>query len=178
MKRDRRWCQGNLQHLRLLFTEGLFGAHRALFLNGALSYMSALLWFVFLTLSTVEAVTNALREPEYFPHGASLFPEWPIWRPDWALWLLAVIAMILFLPKILSVVLIVLKRRSAPAFGGVVRLSLSMLLQILLSSPLAPTRMAFHSPFVLLNLLRRPVAWRSQGREEITTSWRGGPPHP
>src|SRR5437667_180636 len=73
MKRDRRWCQGNLQHLRLLFTEGLFGAHRALFLNGALSYMSALLWFVFLTLSTVEAVEHALREPEYFPHGASLF---------------------------------------------------------------------------------------------------------
>jgi membrane glycosyltransferase len=34
MKRDRRWCQGNLQHLRLLFAEGLFGAHRMLFLNG------------------------------------------------------------------------------------------------------------------------------------------------
>jgi hypothetical protein len=28
MKRDRRWCQGNLQHLRLLFTEGLFGPPR------------------------------------------------------------------------------------------------------------------------------------------------------
>src|SRR5439155_734649 len=98
MKRDRRWCQGNLQHLRLLFTEGLFGAHRALFLNGALSYMSALLWFVFLTLSTVEALATALREPEYFPHGASLFPEWPIWRPDWALWLLAVRALILSVP--------------------------------------------------------------------------------
>src|SRR5436305_10904798 len=172
MKRDRRWCQRNLQHLRLLFTEGLFGAHRALFLNGALSYMSALLWFVFLTLSTVEAVANALRQPEYFPHGASLFPEWPIWRPDWALWLLAVIAMILFLPKILSVVLIVLKRRSARAFGGGVRLSVSVLLEILLSSLLAPIRMVFHSRFVLLNLLGRTVGWRSQGREEITTRWR------
>ncbi|HUI25124.1 MAG TPA: glucans biosynthesis glucosyltransferase MdoH, partial [Candidatus Kryptonia bacterium] len=52
MKRDRRWCQGNLQHLRLLFTEGLFGAHRALFINGVLSYVSALLWFAFLSLST------------------------------------------------------------------------------------------------------------------------------
>jgi len=172
MKRDRRWCQGNLQHLRLLFTEGLFGAHRALFLNGALSYVSALLWFVFLTLSTVEAVETALREPEYFPHGASLFPEWPIWRLDWALWLLAVIAMILFLPKILSVLLIVLRRRSARAFGGVVKLSLGVLLEILLSSLLAPIRMVFHSRFVLTNLLGRTVGWRSQGREEITTSWR------
>ncbi len=30
------------------------------------------------------AIRNALAEHEYFPHGASLFPEWPIWRPDWA----------------------------------------------------------------------------------------------
>jgi membrane glycosyltransferase len=172
MKRDRRWCQGNLQHLRLLFTEGLFGAHRALFLNGALSYMSALLWFGFLTLSTVEAIENALRPPEYFPHGPSLFPEWPIWRLDWALWLLAVIGMILFFPKLLSVVLIALKRRDARLYGGVARLTTSVLLEIVLSTLLAPIRMVFHSRFVLLNLLGRTVGWRSQGREDADTTWR------
>src|SRR6185503_20664673 len=108
MKRDRRWCQGNLQHLRLLFTEGLFGAHRALFLNGALSYMSALLWIAFLSLSTISAVLGVLQPPSYFPDGPSLFPEWPVWRPDWALALVAVIALVLFLPKILSILLITL----------------------------------------------------------------------
>ena len=87
--RDRRWCQGNLQHVRLLFTEGLFGAHRALFLNGALSYVSALLWFSFLLLSTAEAIRFALTEPDYFPAGRALFPQWPVWRPDWAFMLLA-----------------------------------------------------------------------------------------
>jgi len=172
MRRDRRWCQGNLQHLRLVFTEGLFGAHRALFLNGALSYMSALLWFVFLTLSTVEAILNALQPPEYFPHGASLFPEWPIWRPDWALALLGVIGMILFFPKVLSIVLIALRRREARAYGGLARLTLSVLLEILLSSLLAPIRMVFHSRFVLLNLLGRTVGWGSQAREEAETGWR------
>jgi membrane glycosyltransferase len=172
MKRDRRWCQGNLQHLRLLFTEGLFGAHRALFLNGALSYVSALLWFGFLTLSTVEAIRNALQEPEYFPHGLSLFPEWPIWRPDWALSLLAVIAMLLFFPKALSIALIVAKRRQARLYGGVSRLVASVVLEILLSSLLAPIRMVFHSRFVLLNLLGRTVGWRSQGREDAETGWR------
>jgi membrane glycosyltransferase len=172
MKRDRRWCQGNLQHLRLLFTEGLFGAHRALFLNGALSYVSALLWFTFLTLSTVEAIQNALREPEYFPHGPSLFPEWPIWRPDWALALLGIIGMILFFPKALSILLILLKRRDGRAYGGAVRLTLSVALEILVSSLLAPIRMVFHSRFVLTNLLGRTVGWRSQGREDAETSWR------
>jgi len=172
MKRDRRWCQGNLQHLRLLFTEGLFGAHRALFINGVLSYVSALLWFIFLSLSTIEAIQIALAVPDYFPHGPSLFPEWPIWRPDWAYSLLAVIAMLLFLPKILSVVLIAFKGRNTKCYGGFVRLSLSVLLEILLSSLFAPIRMVFHSRFVIQNLLQRTVSWRSQGREDAETTWR------
>ena len=171
MKRDRRWCQGNLQHLRLLFSEGLFGAHRALFVNGVLSYVSALLWFTFLGLSTAEAILDALREPDYFPYGASLFPEWPIWRPDWALALLAVTAMILFLPKLLSITLIVFKSRDARLFGGAARLTLSVLLEIVMSSLLAPIRMTFHSRFVVQNLLGRTVGWRSQGREDAQTGW-------
>jgi membrane glycosyltransferase len=172
MNRHRRWCQGNLQHMRLLFTEGLFGAHRALFLNGALSYMSALLWFGFLTLSTVAAVVNAVREPDYFPHGASLFPEWPIWRPDWAIALLAVTGMILFLPKVLSILMITLKDRSSREYGGAARLILSVVCEILISSLLAPISMVFHSRFVVMNLLGRTVSWKSQGREDNETSWR------
>ncbi len=171
MKRDRRWCQGNLQHLRLLFSEGLFGAHRALFLNGVLSYVSALLWFAFLSLSTAEAIINVLAEYEYFPHGPSLFPEWPIWRPDWAIALLAVTGCILFLPKLLSIALLILRERPTRQFGGVIRIIISVLLEILLSSLLAPIRMVFHSRFVVQNLLGRTVAWRSQGRGDDETSW-------
>ncbi|MEB2286235.1 MAG: glucans biosynthesis glucosyltransferase MdoH [Myxococcales bacterium] len=170
MSRDRRWCQGNLQHLRLLFTEGLFGAHRTLFLNGALSYVSALLWATFLLLSTWEAVANVFFEPDYFPSGPSLFPEWPIWRPNWALALLAVTGMILFVPKILSVLLIAVQGQ-ARAFGGILRLLASVVLDVLLSSLLAPIRMAFHSRFVFTNLIGRTVVWRSQTREDAETSW-------
>jgi membrane glycosyltransferase len=171
LRRDRRWCQGNLQHLRLLFAEGFYGAHRALFLNGALSYVSALLWFCFLTLSTAEAVSEAFREPDYFPSGRSLFPEWPVWRPDWALWLLAVTAVILFLPKVLSVLLIVCKWRTAKAFGGVRRLVASVLLEMLGSTLFAPIRMVFHTKFVFTNLMGRTVTWGSQERSESETTW-------
>jgi membrane glycosyltransferase len=171
MKRDRRWCQGNLQHLRLLFTEGLFGAHRALFLNGALSYVSALLWNAFLALSTIEAIRDAIWEPEYFPHGPALFPEWPVWRLDWALYLLAVIALLLFLPKALSILLVWL-RGNARAYGGVFRLGVSVVLEILMSSLMAPIRMVFHSRFVMMNLIGLTVSWRSQDRDETDTSWR------
>lgn len=171
MKRDRRWCQGNLQHVRLLFTEGLFGAHRALFLNGVLSYVSALLWFSFLLLSTTEAIRYALTEPDYFPSEGGLFPEWPVWRPDWALMLLGVTCVILFLPKVLSVILILVRGR-ARQFGGVLALLFSVPLEILLSSLFAPIRMVFHTRFVLTNLLGRTVGWKSQPREDAETTWR------
>ncbi len=172
MSRDRRWCQGNLQHLRLVFTEGLFGAHRALFLNGVFSYVSAALWFAFLSLSTVAAIYNVLREPDYFPHGPSLFPEWPVWRPDWAMSLMAVVGVLLFLPKVLAILLIWLKRREAKQYGGLFRLLLSVVLEVVTSSLLAPIRMVFHTRFVLTNLLGRTVVWTAQGRDDADTSWR------
>ena len=171
MGRDRRWCQGNLQHLRLLFSEGLFGAHRALFVNGVLSYVSAMLWFAFLVLSTVEAIEIVLREPNYFPDGPSLFPDWPIWRPDWAFSLMAVTAAILFLPKFLSVLLLIVKREGVRPFGGAVRLLASIVVETLLGSLLAPIRMVFHTRFVVQNLLGRTVSWTSQGRDDNQTGW-------
>jgi membrane glycosyltransferase len=171
MGRDRRWCQGNLQHLRLLFSQGIFGAHRALFVNGVLSYVSALLWFAFLLLSTAEAIKQSLIEPDYFPNGPSLFPEWPVWRPDWAMALLAVTAVILFLPKVLAITLVAFGERGARPYGGVGRLSAGVVLEVLLSSLLAPIRMVFHSRFVLTNLFGRTVTWGSQGRQDAETRW-------
>jgi membrane glycosyltransferase len=171
MRRDQRWCQGNLQHLGLLFAEGLFGAHRALFLNGVLSYVSAFLWLCFLVLSTVEALLEALREPDYFPHGPSLFPEWPVWRPDWAIALLAVTGVVLFLPKVLGL-LLVFKQRATRAFGGFPRLVASVVVEVVFASLFAPIRMVFHSRFVVLNTIGRPIVWRSQVRGEAETGWR------
>ena len=75
MQRDQRWCQGNLQHLRLLFTEGLSTAHRALFLNGIFSYISAVLWLGFLVASTSEAVIWALRGARLLLRGTGPVPD-------------------------------------------------------------------------------------------------------
>jgi membrane glycosyltransferase len=170
MKRDRRWCQGNIQHLRLLPTEGLYGAHRALFLNGVLSYVSAMLWFAFLILSTTAAIYESLREPVYFPEGPSLFPEWPVWRPDWAIALAGITAAILFLPKILAI-LLAIGRGEAKQYGGVIKLLGSVLFETIISSLFAPIRMVFHTRFVLTNLTGYTVVWHSQTRGDAETSW-------
>jgi len=64
LKRDHRWCPGNLQHLRLLFTKGIRGIHRALFVNGAMAYGSAFCWFLFLVASFfLEIIISTLLAP-------------------------------------------------------------------------------------------------------------------
>jgi membrane glycosyltransferase len=170
LKRDRRWCQGNLQHIRLLFTRGLFSAHRALFLHGAMSYGSALLWFLFLSLSSAEAIAEAFRMPVYFPGGRSLFPEWPVWHPRWALALLSTTALLLFLPKVLSVAVIAMKK-GARSFGGFRRMIFSVAAEVLFSMLFAPIRMLFHSKFVFLTLMGRQVGWSAQQRADLGTGW-------
>ncbi|MFP5223903.1 MAG: glucans biosynthesis glucosyltransferase MdoH [Acidobacteriota bacterium] len=170
LSRDRRWCMGNMQHLRLVFSSGLFTIHRFLFINGVMAYGSALLWFLFLAASTAEAVIEALVPAVYFPTTKTLFPEWPIWEPWWALSLLLTTGVLLFLPKAFSFILAFIQGR-ARLFGGGFRLLASILLELVLSSLLAPIRMQFHAKFVFITLLGQVTGWETQAREDRPTPW-------
>jgi membrane glycosyltransferase len=163
LARDRRWCQGNLQHLRLVFTRGFFPTHRALFINGVMSYGSALLWLAFLLASTAEAVMAIIAGPVYFPEGPSLFTDWPRYFPAWALALLSSTAMLLFFPKLLGVIYVCLRLRCA-LFGGFVLLCLSVIAEVTISTLLAPARMLFHSWFVLTTVAGFKTGWNPQNR--------------
>ncbi len=171
LKRDRRWCQGNLQHIRLMFTRGFFPTHRALFVNGVLSYGSALLWFAFLLISSAQAVAEVFFEPVYFSSTKTLFPIWPVWRPHWAMALLGSTAVLLFLPKLLSLILVFIKDPDARLFGGKKSLVNGILLEVLLSTALAPIRMLHHSVFVVSTLLGKSVGWGTQSRDDRGTTW-------
>ena len=72
--RDRRWCQGNLQHLALLPTRGLHWVSRLHLLTGIGSYLTAPLWLIFLVLGILVSLQAQFVRPEYFPKGFSLFP--------------------------------------------------------------------------------------------------------
>ncbi|HXG52306.1 MAG TPA: glucans biosynthesis glucosyltransferase MdoH [candidate division Zixibacteria bacterium] len=170
LKRDRRWCQGNLQHLKLLAGDGIRGGHRDVFLMGVMSYVSALLWFLFLVLCTAEITADALLPPSYFSPQPALFPLWPRWNPQWAIALVGTTAVLLLLPKLLALALIVRQRR-ADLFGGAAALCASVALEIVISMMLAPVRMWFHSKFVVATLLGRRIAWGSQRREDCEIGW-------
>ena len=46
--RDRRWCQGNLQHARVLTAAGLHWISRLHLLRGIFAYLAPALWLVLL----------------------------------------------------------------------------------------------------------------------------------
>lgn len=169
LKRDRRWCHGNLMNFRLFLVKGMHPVHRAVFLTGVMSYLSAPLWFMFLALSTALQVVHTLMEPTYFLQPRQLFPVWPQWRPELAIALFSTTLVLLFLPKLLSVVLIWFK--GAKPYGGAFRLFISLLLEMLFSVLLAPVRMLFHTVFVVSAFLGWEVVWNSPQRDDDATPW-------
>jgi membrane glycosyltransferase len=169
LKRDRRWCQGNLMNFRLFLMKGLHPAHRVVFMTGVMAYLSAPLWFASLVASTALLAVHTLSVPQYFVQSYQLFPLWPEWRPGRAIALFSMTAVLLFLPKLLSVLLML--AQGARRFGGGVRLTLSMLGELVYSALLAPIRMLFHAQFVVTSLLGRTVQWKSPPREDAETTW-------
>jgi membrane glycosyltransferase len=171
LKRDQRWCQGNLQNFRLFLTRGLHPAHRAVFMTGVMAYLSAPLWFTFLMLSTALLAVFTLTEPQYFTQPYQLFPTWPVWRPEWAIQLFAGTMTLLFLPKLLSALLLLLKPQGSKPYGGPLRLLSSLVLEIVFSALLAPIRMLFHARYVTGALLGFAVQWKSPPRDDAETPW-------
>lgn len=172
LERDRRWCEGNLQHLRLFNTPGLHPAHRAGFLVGAMAYLSAPLWFLFLVATTIQLSIETLIEPEYFPDQRVLFPDWPIWQPELALSLFASTMAILIAPKFFAALLLIL-RGQARGFGGVIALLMSVITEVLISSLYAPLRMVAHTGFVISALFGLKTNWGGQSRGDGDLPWGG-----
>jgi membrane glycosyltransferase len=164
-KRDRRWCQGNLQHLRMVFAKGFSGLSRLYFLMGIMSYVSSPLWLLFLVLTGFEAYIKSQTMPIYF-FGDNLFPVWPeSYAVEMTTVLLVTLAM-LFLPKLWSLVLALVNWRKMKTYGGVVRALISVMLESIFSMLTAPVLMLYQSKFVLAILMRRSVGWPPQNRDD------------
>jgi membrane glycosyltransferase len=174
-KRDRRWCQGNLQHTWLLTARGFWPANRFHLLMGIMSYVSSALWLLFLLLGLIEALDEAAMDRMGLfrpPDTTSIF-GYHVEIPE-ALTLFVFTMLMLFLPKIVSVVVMLGRPGEVEQFGGRGRLVCSALLEWIGSALMAPINMIFNAKFVLFTALGQGVAWVTQKRqaEEDGTDWR------
>ena len=163
--RDRRWAQGNIQHLGLLPARGLHWLSRVNLVSGVLSYVASPLWLLELLLSSSVIILQALHGHQYFVPGShGLFPNWPHYHDGEIAALLTLTGVVLFLPKVLATVLALRDPALRRSFGGALRLGVSVLLEQTFSILLAPAMMLFHTAFVITILAGRSVGWHAQER--------------
>jgi membrane glycosyltransferase len=164
--RDRRWCQGNLQHIRILPTKGFVLASRQHFLTGIMGYLSSPLWMAQLIVGIVLVLQSKYIRPEYFTADFSLFPAWPRFDYERALRLFEFTIVILLAPKVLGMVAALIDGPTRRGCGGAVRLVLSTLIEILISAAIAPIMMLIQSGSVAQILSGRDTGWDPQRRDD------------
>ncbi|MBL9215853.1 MAG: glucans biosynthesis glucosyltransferase MdoH [Opitutaceae bacterium] len=172
-KRDRRWCQGNLQHSWLLLARGFHPVNRLHLLQGIMAYVASPLWMLFLLISSIHTFRE-VAAGAYTRYHAEAYVSFfgLVFEVPQAIALFLFTLLLLFLPKVVSVG-IELKRRGGEAYGGPLRLVASAVLEAVLSALLAPVNMMFHTKFVLYILLGQGVAWVTQRRTASDdTDWR------
>ncbi|WFU17790.1 glucans biosynthesis glucosyltransferase MdoH [Bradyrhizobium sp. CB3481] len=170
--RDRRWCQGNLQHLALLPTRGFHWVSRLHLLTGIGSYLTSPLWLMFLVVGILVSLQAQFVRPEYFPKGYSLFPQWPAQDPVLAAWVFAGTMGMLIVPKLLSFVVLLTDRDARKKFGGGLLVLAGIITETILSGLTAPVMMIFQSSAVGEILFGRDAGWQVQRRDDGAISRR------
>jgi membrane glycosyltransferase len=169
--RDRRWCQGNLQHIRLLLTPGLHYINRLHMGMGVMSYLASPLWVLLLLLSTAEGLRENLGKHPYFPPGPALFPTWTISTAQQSVLLFCEVMGLLLAPRVFCLAFnLWRKKRSAP-YGGRLRLVLSVALETLFSTLIAPILAFLHTRFIYDILRGRKTPWAGQQRTDSETAF-------
>ena len=164
--RDRRWCQGNLQHIAVLPTRGLHWVSRLHLLMGIGSYVTAPLWLVFLVAGILLSLQARFALPDYFPAGAALFPTWPVVDPVRSMWVFVATMGVLLGPKLLATLAVLLDTRERRAGGGGARVAGSVLVETLIGGLLAPVAMLTQSAAVVSILAGRDGGWVAQRRDD------------
>ncbi len=161
-KRDRRWCQGNLQHGGLLAAPGLRTWSRISLFTGIMAYVASPIWLLFLVVSLLDPVLAPA--PNYFP-ADSLFPVFPHPETGKALLLLVGIFVLLLLPKTLIAFSRAFSAKGR-AFGGWFAVLAGATAELVLTSVLAPVMMMFQSKAVAEILVGADSGWPSTERED------------
>ena len=171
LKRDRRWCQGNLQHMWLVFARGFPFPCRAHLFMGIMAYLGSPVWFLFLLISTWVAWDFRSSNLSQLPYEGYVGEYLGISGAEQAWYLAGMVLLLLFLPKILAYVGTVLHPRRRKGFGNVFSLTVGVMMEALLSALLAPSIMVSHTLMVLGMVLGRSVNWGTQTRETDGTPW-------
>lgn len=150
IRRDLRWCQGNLQYRRLLRMPGLKPVSRIQLGLAMLMFMGSPAWVGFMVSAALLGMTNAGEMPFRGDTGAAIF--------------ITIMTMV-FAPKLATIADILLRSDLRRAFGGVFRVIVSSGGEILYAAMLAPIMAVAHTLFIGGLVFGKSIGWGAQGRD-------------
>ncbi len=162
--RDRRWCRGNLQHLRLLGTKGLHPVSRFHLFHGAVSYLLSPAWFLLLLAWALLGKNEDANVISYFREDSPLYPDWPIMTEINSAIFLAIMYAVLLTPKLTGAAIIALHPKAHRTFGGRTRFAVAFLVEVFLSILYAPILMIQQCKAVLRAIFSQKETWSPQMR--------------
>ncbi len=171
--RDRRWCQGNLQHGGVLPAKGLHWVSRWHLMTGIGHYITAPLWGMLMLIGLIMTMANSGLQWESVVLPGISSPE------DWTgpkgierfLWVFMLTMSLLLGPKLMGFTLTLADPWARRSCGGFWRLTLGVVVETLLTTLMAPVTMYVQSRGVAEVLAGRDSGWESQRRDDGTLTF-------
>jgi membrane glycosyltransferase len=169
-QRERRWCQGNLQHGMVLFAKGLRGVSRLHLILGICGYLAGPLWLAFLlTFNWIVWFQHFTGLSDIAVHAFT--PYLNLSGMAHAFLIFAICMIVIMLPKVLALVDLANDWERRRKFGGLARATSGVVGETFFSTLHAPLLMLWHTRFVIKNLLGTSVGWANQKRAADGTAW-------
>jgi membrane glycosyltransferase len=152
IRRDLRWCQGNMQYWGFVVRRGLAPVSRYQLGLAICMFMGSPAWMLLLVLGSAAAI--AAHTPSHFM------------RADAGLSLFFIVLFMWFSPKIATALDIALRADLRREFGGGARFAANFFLETLYSLLLVPVLWFGHTVFLIGLLFGREIGWIGQTRED------------
>jgi membrane glycosyltransferase len=169
-QRDRRWCQGNMQHGMVVWARGLRWGSRLHLALGILGYLASPLWLLFLLTFNWMLWYHAHTDLSTIT-TRPLTPFLKVNATQHALLIFAICMSMLLLPKVLALADLARDPVRRRAFGGIFHATCGVVAETTFSTLHAPLQMLWHSKFVAASLMFFGVQWGRQNRLADGIAW-------
>ena len=151
IRRDLRWCQGNMQYWHFLGLPGITAVNRYQIAFALIWFLASPAWMGLLVAGTIGV---AIAGPQNFI------------RPGAGLTLFVLTTFMWFAPKIASVIDVLMRREAREAFGGTTRFLAGMIAETIFALLLSPIMWFGHTRFLIRLLLGGGIGWIGQTRDD------------
>jgi membrane glycosyltransferase len=157
IRRDLRWCQGNMQYWHFLRMPGLAPVSRYQLAFAILMFIGSPAWIGMLLIGSA-AVALAPTPADFM-------------RWDAGIALLLLVLAMWFAPNIATVIDVLTRAKLRHLFGGGLRFTASFIITVIFVVLVAPIMWASHTLFLAQLLLGRTVGWGAQARDDHEVPW-------